>query len=165
MKIDQVGEVGVVMTAANEPVLTGKDQVIGFRALNYEIYKGTFLAKRPIVEKRHGWAWQTRQRILLLDDEWLDLPGGKKGKRYHEIPFEEATGIVPKKRRVLLHTEDAEHGKVVFEFRPFGAAAQLLAGLRKAMEHPGMRQDGALDSPHRPAARQRQAGTRNRHRA
>ncbi len=56
MKIDQVGEVGIVMTAANEPVLTGKDQIIGFRALNYEIYKGNFLAKRPLVNKRHGWA-------------------------------------------------------------------------------------------------------------
>ena len=157
MKINQVGEVGVVMTAANEPVLTGKDQIIGFRALNYEIYKGTLLAKRPLVGPRHGWAWQTRQRILLLDDEWLDLPGGKKGKRYHEIPFGEATGIVPKKRRVLLQAQDAEHGKVIFEFRPFGAASRLLAWLKKEMEHREMREEGTLASPYRPEDRRRQA--------
>ncbi len=157
MKIDQVGEVGVVMTAANEPVLTGKDQVIGFRALYYEIYKGSVLAKRPLVGKRHGWAWQTRQRILLLDDEWLDLPGGKKGKRYHEIPFEEATEVVPKKRRVLLQTQDAEHGKVIFEFRPFGAASRLLAWLKKEKEHREMREEGTLESPYKPEDRQRQA--------
>jgi hypothetical protein len=157
MKIDQVGEVGVVMTAANEPVLTGKDQVIGFRALYYEIYKGSFLAKHPLVGKRHGWAWQTRQRILLLDDEWLDLPEGKKGKRYHEIPFEEATVVVPKKRRVLLQTEDKEHGKVTFEFRPFGAASRLLAWLKKEKEHREMREDGTLESPYKPEDRRRQA--------
>ena len=157
MKIDQVGEVGVVMTAANEPVLTGKDQIIGFRALNYEVYKGSFLAKRPLVDRRHGWAWQTRQRILLLDDAWLDLPGGKRGKRYHEIPFDEARDVVHKKRRVLLHAEDAEHGKVVFEFRPFGAASRLLAWLKKEKEHREMREQGTLESPYRPEDRQRQA--------
>lgn len=157
MKIDQVGEVGVVMTAANEPVLTGKDQVIGFRALHYEIYAGSLVAKRPLVERRHGWVWQTRQRILLLDDPWLDLPGGKKGKRYHEIPFEEATEVVPKKRRVLLHAEDAEHGKVIVEFRPFGAASRLLAWLKKEKEHREMREDGTLESPYKPEDRQRRA--------
>ena len=156
MKIDQVGEVGVVMTAANEPVLTGKDQIIGFRALHYENYAGG-LGRRSLVEKRHGWAWQTRQRILLLDDAWLDLPGGKKGKRYHEIPFDEATEVVPKKRRVLLHAQDAEHGKVVVEFRPFGAASRLLAWLKNEKEHREMREDGTLASPYRPEDRQRQA--------
>ncbi len=157
MKIDQVGEVGVVMTAANEPVLTGKDQVIGFRALNYEIYRGSFVAKRPLVEPRHGWAWQTRQRILLLDDAWLDLPGGKKGKRYHEIPFDEATDVIHKKRRVLLQAQDREHGKVTVEFRPFGAASRLLAWLKKEKEHREMREDGTLESPYKPEDRQRRA--------
>jgi hypothetical protein len=157
MKIDQVGEVGVVMTAANEPVLTGKDQVIGFRALNYEIYKGGFPTKRSLVERRHGWAWQTRQRILLLDDMWLDLPDGKKGKRFHEIPFDEATDVVHKKRRVLLRAQDAEHGKVTVEFRPFGAAARLLAWLKREKEQREMREEGTLESPYKPEDRQRHA--------
>src|SRR5436309_11285298 len=84
MKIDQVGEVGVVLTDANEPVLTGGDQIIGYRSLKYAIFKPVSLAKKTLVEQREGWVWQTRRRLLLLDMEWLDLPGGKKGKRYHE---------------------------------------------------------------------------------
>src|SRR6059036_51986 len=132
MKIDQVGEVGVVLTEANEPVLHGGDQIIGYRSLKYVIFKPVALAKRTLVEQREGWVWQTRRRVLLLDMEWLDLPGGKKGKRYHEIPLEETIDVVPKRRRVLLVTEDEEHGKVVFEFRPFGAASRLLAWLTAA---------------------------------
>src|SRR5437867_2432344 len=118
MKIDQVGEVGVVLTEANEPVLHGGDQIIGYRSLKYVIFKPVALAKKTLVEQREGWVWQTRRRVLLLDMEWLDLPGGKKGKRYHEIPLEETIDVVPKRRRVLLVTEDEEHGKVVFAFPP-----------------------------------------------
>src|SRR3990172_12723412 len=116
MKINEPGEVGVVMMEANEPVLSGGDQIIGFRELKWEVYKGAFLAKRTLAPQTKGWAWQTRRRLLLLDDEWLDLPGGKRGKRVHEIPFEESIRVVHKKRRVLLHTEDAKHGRVTFEF-------------------------------------------------
>ena len=149
MKINEVGEVGVVMTAANEPVLQGDDQVIGFRELRWTVYKGVLFAKSSLVDQRKGWAWQTRRRILLLDNEWLDLPGGKRGKRYHEIPLEETVAVVPKKRRVLLQTEDAKHGKVTFEFRPFGAASRLLAWLKKEKEHREMREAGTLESPYR----------------
>jgi hypothetical protein len=85
--------------------------------------------------------------------EWLDLPGGKKGKRYHEIPLEETIDVVPKRRRVLLLTEDREHGRVVFEFRPFGAASRLLAWLRKEKEHRRQREEGTLRSPYREADR------------
>jgi hypothetical protein len=81
--------------------------------------------------------------------EWLDLPGGKKGKRYHEIPLEETIDVVPKRRRVLLVTEDKAHGRVVFEFRPFGAASRLLAWLKKEKEHRRMREEGTLRSPYR----------------
>jgi hypothetical protein len=149
MKIDQVGEVGVVLTEANEPVLHGGDQIIGYRSLKYVIFKPVALAKKTLVEQREGWVWQTRRRVLLLDMEWLDLPGGKKGKRYHEIPLEETIDVVPKRRRVLLVTEDKEHGKVVFEFRPFGAASRLLAWLKKEKEHRRQREEGTLRSPYR----------------
>src|SRR6266480_803745 len=135
MKIDQVGEVGVVLTDANEPVLHGGDQIIGYRALKYTIFKPVSLAKKTLVEQREGWVWQTRRRLLLLDMEWLDLPGGKKGKHYHEIPLEETIDVVHKRKRVLLETKDKEHGKVVFEFRPFGAASRLLAWLKNEKEH------------------------------
>ena len=149
MKIDQVGEVGIVLTEANEPVLSGGDQIIGYRALNYEIYKPVALTKKTLVDRRQGWVWQTRRRLLLLDMEWLDLPGGKRGKRYHEIPLEETIDVVPKRKRVLLETKDKEHGKVVFEFRPFGAASRLLAWLKKEKEHRRKREEGTLRSPYR----------------
>lgn len=149
MKIDQVGEVGVVLTEANEPVLSGGDQIIGYRELNYEVYKAVALAKKSLVETRTGWVWQTRRRLLLLDSKWLDLPGGKKGKRYHEIPLEETIDVLHKRKRVLLQTEDAEHGKVVFEFRPFGAASRLLAWLKNEKEHRRKREAGTLRSPYR----------------
>ncbi len=149
MRINELGEVGVVMTEANEPVLAGGDQVIGFRELRWELFKGPALAKHTISPKSRGWAWQTRRRLLLLDNAWLDLPGGKKGKRFHEIPFEESIRVVHKKRRVLLLTEDPKHGKITFEFRPFGAAARLLAWLKNEKEHREMREEGTLKSPYR----------------
>ncbi len=149
MKINEVGEVGVVMTEANEPVLHGDDQVIGFRELRWELYRGFAFAKRTIAPQTKGWAWQTRRRLLLLDNAWLDLPGGKKAKRFHEVPFEESIRVVHKKRRVLLLTEDKEHGKVTYEFRPFGAAARLLAWLKNEKEHREKREEGTLRSPYR----------------
>jgi len=153
MKIDQVGEVGVVLTEANEPVLSGGDQIIGYRELRYEVYKSRALSKKSLVEQRTGWAWQTRRRLLLLDSKWLDLPQGKKGKRFHEIPFEEAIDVVHKRKRVLLHAVDREHGKVVFEFRPFGAASRLLAWLKHEKEQRVKREEGTLRSPYKESDR------------
>src|SRR2546429_7568213 len=135
MKIDQVGEVGVVLTEANEPVLHGGDQIIGYRSLKYVIFKPVALAKRTLVEQREGWVWQTRRRVLLLDMEWLDLPGGKKGKRYHEIPLEETIDVVPKRRRVVLPNGDKGHGEGGFGVRAFGAAARVRAWRPKEERH------------------------------
>src|SRR2546426_1725847 len=136
MKIDQVGEVGVVLTEANEPVLHGGDQIIGYRSLKYVIFKPVALAKKTLVEQREGWVWQTRRRVLLLDMEWLDLPGGKKGKRYHEIPLEETIDVGPKRRRAPLATADKEHGQGLFGVPPLGAAARVLPWLEKEKEAP-----------------------------
>lgn len=149
MKIDQVGEVGVVLTESNEPVLSGGDQIIGYRELKYAVYRPLGPTKKVLVDQRKGWAWQTRRRLLLLDADWLDLPGGKKGKHYHEIPFEETIDVVHKRKRVLVHTVDREHGKVVFEFRPFGAASRLLAWLKHEKEQRVKREEGTLRSPYR----------------
>jgi len=153
MKINQVGEVGVVLTEANEPVLSSGDQIIGYRELKYEVYKPIAFAKKTLVDSRKGWVWQTRRRLLLLDAEWLDLPGGKKGKRYHEIPLQETIDVIHKRKRVLLQTKDEEHGKVVFEFRPFGAASRLLAWLKNEKEHRRKREEGTLRSPYRESDR------------
>lgn len=148
MIIDEVGEVGVVLTEANEPVLTGGDQIIGFRNLEYEIYRGVFPVKKALVGTRTGWVWQTRRRLLLLDDQWLDLPDGKKGKHYHEIRNEEAVDVIHKKGRVLVPTMSEELGKVTFEFRPFGSASRLLAWLKNEKAVRRMRDEGTLKSPY-----------------
>jgi len=76
MIIDRVGAVGVVLTESNEPVLTGGDQIIGFRSLEYEIYRGAFPVKKGLVDARTGWVWQTRRRLLLFDNAWVDLADG-----------------------------------------------------------------------------------------
>jgi hypothetical protein len=154
MKIDEVGDVGVVLTEANVPILTGKDQVIGYRALNYEVYKSALFARQPLVPRRHGWAWQTRQRLVLLDDDWVERPDGSKAKRYHEVPFEECLKVIHKRKRVLLRTEDTAHGALTFEFRPFGAASRLLAWLKNEKEHREKRDEGTLKSPYRAEDRQ-----------
>jgi len=160
MIIDKVGEVGVVLTDANEPVLMGGDQIIGFRSLEYEIYRGVFPVKRSIVDTRRGWVWQTRRRLLLLDDTWIDLPEGKKGKRFHEVRNEETVDVIHKKGRVLVPTVSEEFGKVTFEFRPFGASSRLLAWLKKEKEHRRMRDEGTLKSPYDEKARERPERTR-----
>lgn len=153
MKIDEIGEVGVVLTEANEPVLTGGDQVIGFRELEYTVYRERFLTKSTLVEARHGWVWQTRVRLLLLDNVWVDLPGGKRGKRYHEVLNEEATDILHKRKRVVLRAQSPDHGRIIVEFRPFGAASRLLAWLRNLLEHRRKREAGTLKSPYDEKAR------------
>src|SRR2546425_10877363 len=121
MKIDQVGEVGVVLTDANEPVLHGGDQIIGDRSLKYLIFKPIALSKKTLVEQREGWGWQTRRRLLLLDMEWLVLPGGKKGKRYREIAREGTIVVVPERKRVLLVPQDKHHRRDAFEIRALRA--------------------------------------------
>src|SRR5437016_13418354 len=98
MKIDQRGAVGVVLTEANEPVLHGGDQIIGYRSLKYVIFKPVALAKKTLVEHLEGWVCQTRRRVLLLDMEWLDLPGGEKGERYHELRPEGAIDVDPNRK-------------------------------------------------------------------
>ncbi|OGS47405.1 MAG: hypothetical protein A3K66_06415 [Euryarchaeota archaeon RBG_16_67_27] len=157
MKIDETGEVGLVMTDANEPVLSGGDQVIGYRELEYEIYRGGILAKRSLVGTRRGWVWQTRKRLLLLDETWIELPEGKKGKRYHEVTNGEARDVVHKKGRVLVHAAAEGRGKVTFEFRPFGPASRLLAWLKNEKEHRAKREEGTLRSPYNEKDRQRSA--------
>ncbi|HKZ98441.1 MAG TPA: hypothetical protein VJ326_02470 [Thermoplasmata archaeon] len=148
MIIDRVGAVGVVLTESNEPVLTGGDQIIGFRSLEYEIYRGAFPVKKGLVDARTGWVWQTRRRLLLFDNAWVDLADGRKGKHYHEIRNEEALDVIHKKGRVLVPAESEEFGKVTFEFRPFGAASRLLAWLKNEKAVRRMRDEGTLKSPY-----------------
>jgi len=132
MKIDEFGEVGKYLTAANEPILTPDERVIGFRQLEYRVYKGGIM-KTPLTEERGGWVWQTTKRVLHLDDKWEELPTGVKGKRVHEYGFMEVTDVLWHKRAVTVTTKGPK-GKLVWEYKPFGAAARLFNWLKEQRE-------------------------------
>ncbi len=132
MKIEEFGEVGKYLTAANEPILASDERVIGFRQLEYRILRGG-IVKSPLMEERGGWVWQTTKRVLHLDDKWEELPTGVKGKRVHEYGFMEVTDVVWHKRDVTVTTRGPK-GKVLWEYKPFGAAARLFNWLREQKE-------------------------------
>ena len=86
-----------------------------------------------MMEERGGWVWQTTKRVLHLDDKWEELPTGVKGKRVHEYGFMEVTDVVWHKRAVTVTTKGPT-GKVVWEYKPFGASARLFSWLREQRE-------------------------------
>ena len=133
MKIDEFGEVDAYLTAANEPILLAGERVIGFRQLEYRVYRPALLAKVPIIDERGGWVWQTTKRVIHLDDKWETLPSGKKGKKVHEYAFSEAV-VVRWRRRAVDVSVAGPKGKVIFEYKPFGAASRLFNWLKEQKE-------------------------------
>lgn len=144
-----MGEVGTVVTDSNEPILRARERVIGFRQLNYRAYRRSLVAKRPVLEPRTGWVWLTLFRAMLLDEGWHDLPGGKRGKTYQEVDFTDVLEVRYRRRSVDLVCEGGP-GKLVFEFRPFGAAARLFDWLRKEKAERAAAAEGTLRSPYEP---------------
>ena len=132
MKIDEFGEVDKYLTAANEPILRPAERVIGFRQLEYRVYRGG-LVKSPLTDERGGWVWQTTKRVLHLDGKWETPPTGVKGKRVHEYGFMEVVDVVWQRRAVIVTTA-GRRGKLVWEYKPFGAAARLFNWLREQRE-------------------------------
>ncbi|OGS51235.1 MAG: hypothetical protein A3K65_01340 [Euryarchaeota archaeon RBG_16_68_12] len=132
MRIDEFGEVGTYLTAANEPVLAPDERVIGFRQLEYRVFKAGFL-RSPLTDERGGWVWQTTKRVIHLDDKWEEVPTGAKGKRVHEYTFEEAAEVSHRGKAILVAAEGPK-GKVVFMYSPFGAASRLFQWLRREKE-------------------------------
>ena len=132
MKIDEFGEVDKYLTAANEPILRPDERVIGFRQLEYRVYRGG-LMRTPLTEERGGWVWQTTKRVLHLDDKWETLPTGVRGKRVHEYGFMEVVDVVWQRRAVIVATGGPK-GEVGWGDKPFGAAARLFNWLREQRE-------------------------------
>jgi len=132
MKLEEFGEVGKYLTAANEPILAADERVIGFRQLEYRVLRGGIM-KSPLMEERGGWVWQTTKRVLHLDDKWEELPTGVKGKRVHEYGFMEVMDVVWHKRDVTVTTKGPK-GRVLWEYKPFGASARLFSWLREQRE-------------------------------
>lgn len=147
VKLNATGEVGVVLTDSNEPILRPRERVIGFRRLTYRVYRPTLFAKRAVVASRSGWVWLTLLRVVLLDDAWRELPGGKRGKTYQEAGFNDVLEVRYRRRSVdLVCAGDA--GRFVFEFRPFGSAARLFDWLRKEKAERAARERGTVASPY-----------------
>jgi len=123
MKVDEFGQIGAYVTAMNEPVLQAGERVIGFRQLEYRVFR-VGLLRSPLTDERGGWVWQTTMRVIHLDDRWQKLPTGARGKRVHEYALEEVLEIAERGRQVLV-TVGGPKGKVVFAYSPLGAASRL----------------------------------------
>ena len=147
MKVDAVGKVGEAVTEANVPVLDAGEKTIGFRELEYSFLRGA-LFKKTLVPWRKGWVYQTNKRVICLDDGWEDLGGGARGKRMHEVAFDEVLRVEHRKREVLIHIATAE-GKYTAAFRPFGASARLFDWLSKEKERRVVLEKGEAESPYR----------------
>ncbi len=132
MKVDEFGEVDKYLTAANEPILRPDERVIGFRQLEYRVYRRGIL-RSPLTDERGGWVWQTTKRVLHLDDKWETSPAGVKGKRVHEYGFMEVVDVVWHNKDVTVTTA-GDTGKFLWEYKPFGAAARLFNWLREQRE-------------------------------
>ena len=114
MMIDEFGEVDKYLTAANEPILRADERVIGFRQLEYRVYKASVISKTPLTDERGGWVWQTTKRV-------------------HEYGFMEVVDVVWHRRAVTVTTKGPK-GKLIWEYKPFGAAARLFNWLREQRE-------------------------------
>ncbi len=146
MKVDEFGETGKYVTEANEPVLAPDERVIGFRQLEYRVFKPGLL-KSPLTDERGGWVWQTTKRVIHLDDKWDELPSGIRGKRVHEYSFEEASDVEEKGRQVLV-TVNGPQGKVLFVYSPLGAASRLFNWLKREKEERRRFAQGVVDQPY-----------------
>jgi len=133
VRLDEFGEVDTYLTAANEPILLAGERVIGFRQLEYRVYRAAVIAKVPVTDERGGWVWQTTKRVIHLDDKWETLPSGKQGKKVHEYALREAEDVRWKRRAVYVLVNGPK-GKLIFEYKPFGASSRLFNWLKEQKE-------------------------------
>lgn len=147
MKIDDFKKTGDGITESSQPILNSGERILGFRELSYSAYRRALFSRTSILNAREGWVYCTNKRIILIDSGWVDVPDGRKGKKVHEIGFAEVQRVVHKRRRVLIRA-DCEGREVVFEFRPFGAAARLFDWLRREKEQRILLAKGKSASPY-----------------
>ena len=146
MKLGALGKLGELCNEASVPILPPKEQVIGFRQLQYTIRRPGLLGKE-VLPRTAGWVYVTSRRILLLDDGWTEK-GGARWKRYHEIAFEEAQGVRHKIANRVLVDLVANGEAYAAAFTPYGPSARLFDWLKKQKEKEAQRQEGTLVSPY-----------------
>jgi len=147
MKIDDFRKTGDGISESSEPILNSGERVLGFRELSYSAYRPALFSKTRVLNAREGWVYCTSRRVILIDDGWVEGPDGRRGKKVHEMEFAEIQRVVHKRGRLLIRAE-SEGREIVFEFRPFGAAARLFDWLRREKEQRILFAKGKSASPY-----------------
>ena len=146
MKLRALGKQGEFCNEASVPIITGREKVIGFRQLEYTIYRKGLL-KKSVLPKTKGWVYLTDHRILMLDDGWV-TQGAATHKRYTEVPFKEAKGLRYKLARTVWVDVTADGTEYAIAYVPYGAASRLFAWLQKEKGNIAKYEAGELESPY-----------------
>lgn len=144
MKLRALGKLGELCNEASVPIITGKEKVIGFRQLEYAIFRKGLL-KKEVLPATRGWVYLTDRRILMLDDGWVSQDG-QQYKRYQEVTFEETKWVRHKvAARVWVDVTVADDAYAI-SYVPYGAAARLFAWLLKEKDLRARHEE--LESPY-----------------
>ena len=143
MKLRAAGKLGELCSEANVPVLAEREKVIGFRRLQYTVYRRGLL-KREALPTTTGWVYLTSDRILMLDEGWADRDGAR-WKTYQEVPFMETEWV--RLRRLIVWVDvAAKDGRYTIKFLPYGPAARLFSWLLKQKDTRQKYEAGELES-------------------
>src|SRR3989442_11063398 len=146
MRLNVLGKQGEFCNEASVPIITGREKVIGFRELEYTIYRKGLL-KKVVLPTAKGWVYWTDHRILMLNDGWVDQDGSML-KRYQEVSFQETQWVRYKLARIVWVDVVADGTEYTIAYVPYGAAARLFSWLLKEKENIKKYKAGELESPY-----------------
>jgi len=128
MRLRATGKLGELCSESSVPVLPAKEKVIGFRRLQYAVYRRGLL-KKGVLPTTTGWVYLTSDRILMLDEGWTPRDGAQ-WKTFQEVLFPEVEWVRHQRLTVWIDVA-APDGKYVVSFLPYGPAARLFGWLQK----------------------------------
>ncbi|TLZ53452.1 MAG: hypothetical protein E6K18_00175 [Methanobacteriota archaeon] len=143
MKLRAEGKLGEICNEGSVPITTEK--IIGFRQLEYTVYRGG-LMRKVVLPATTGWVYLTTKRILMLDDGWA-TKDGTQWKTYQDVPFAETTWVRHKRLKVWVDIK-TEDGKYTIAYVPYGAAARLFSWLLKEKGVRVKFEEGDVESPY-----------------
>ena len=126
MKLNVLGKQGEFCNEASVPIITGREKVIGFRELEYTIYRKGLL-KKVVLPTAKGWVYLTDHRILMLNDGW---------------------DTQDKLARIVWVDVVADGKEYTIAYVPYGAAARLFSWLLKEKGNIEKYKAGELESPY-----------------
>jgi hypothetical protein len=143
MRLRATGKLGELCSEASVPVLPAKEKVIGFRLLQYTVYRRGVL-KKVALPTTTGWVYLTSDRILMLDEGWT-AKDGAQWKTFQEVLFQEVDWV--RLRRLVVWVDvAARDGKYVISFLPYGPAARLFNWLLREKTTRRKYEAGELES-------------------